>query len=157
MCYLYGLAQSKTEGQLIWHTDLMKAQEISAATGKPIFAFFTGSDWCPWCRKMQKDIFAKETFVQWAMDEVVLLELDFPRNKLLSPELIKQNRELQQIFQVKGYPTVWIFMLHKNENSEMYSISRFGALGYASGAEKGREEVKFMEEAEELLSRRESR
>ena len=67
------------EGELVWHTDFAKARELSDATHKPIFGFFTGSDWCGWCHKLEADVFAKEAFVTWAKKNVVLLELDFPK------------------------------------------------------------------------------
>src|ERR1041384_4506447 len=89
-----GMAQAKTakeEKELVWLTDVIKANELSQKTKKPIFAFFTGSDWCGWCIKLQKEVFAKEEFIKWAKENVVLLELDFPRMKQLPPELVQQN------------------------------------------------------------------
>jgi thioredoxin-related protein len=144
----------KKEEKLIWYTDMMKANEVSSASGKPLFAFFTGSDWCPWCIKLQKDVFAKPEFIKWAEKNVVLVELDFPRNKKLNPELTKQNRDLQQAFQVKGFPIVWMFFLHKNARDMNYTIEGLGSLGYPSGAERGQEELKFLKEANILLEKR---
>ena len=149
-------AQSIENKRLIWHTDLMKAQEVSVATGKPLFAFFTGSDWCPWCKKLQRDVFSKLEFIQWAEKNVVLLELDFPGNKAQSPAQIEQNTTLQQVFQVRGYPTVWLFFLHKEENNTNYRIERLGSLGYPSGAEAGKEERKFLKEATAILQKKEN-
>src|SRR5687767_88286 len=99
----YSIGQ-EVKGGLTWHTDVMKANEISKSSGKPIFAFFTGSDWCGWCHKLQRDVFAKQSFIDWAKKNVVLLELDFPRKKQLPQELAQQNGSLQQALQVQGYP-----------------------------------------------------
>lgn len=134
-----------------WHTDLMKAHEVSAKTKKPIFAFFTGSDWCGWCIKLQKDVFAKDEFITWAKKNVVLLELDYPRYKQLSPELTQQNQGLQQTFQVSGYPTIWMFNLTKKDTAKQFSIDAIGSLGYPQGAEPGKEEVKFLNDAAVLF------
>ena len=43
--------QTKTaeDKGLTWYTDIMKANEVSKTTNRPIFAFFTGSNWCAWC------------------------------------------------------------------------------------------------------------
>src|ERR1043165_8500840 len=98
----------KKEEHLAWYTDITKANEASQASNKPIFAFFTGSDWCGWCKKLERDVFSKQAFIQWAEQNVILLELDFPRNKTLSPELMQQNQSLQQAFQVRGFPTIWL-------------------------------------------------
>lgn len=143
---------SPAAGGLTWYTDVIKAQQQSNATRKPIFAFFTGSDWCGWCHKLQKDVFAKPAFIKWAKEKVILLELDFPRRKQLSPELTKQNSELQQAFQVGGYPTIWLFFLKKNDKTGKQDINALGSLGYPEGATRGEEEVKFLEGANKILA-----
>jgi protein disulfide-isomerase len=142
------------EKQLVWYTDLQKAQEQSKATNKPIFAFFTGSDWCGWCHKLQNEVFSKTAFVKWAHDKVILLELDFPRNKQLSPELQQQNSSLQQAFHVQGYPTCWLFYLTKDPASNNMNIEALGSLGYPRDPEQGKEEVKFLAEANQILSKK---
>jgi len=101
---LNGFAQQK---EIEWHTDVNKAINISVQTGKPLFFFFTGSDWCGWCKKLVKEVFVKQEFKAWATKNVVLVELDFPRRTPISEDLKKQNRELGQIFGVRGYPTGW--------------------------------------------------
>ena len=137
---------------LVWHTNLMEAQKISTSTKKPIFAFFTGSDWCGWCHKLQREVFAKQDFVAWANKNVVLLELDFPRGKTLPQELVEQNYSLQKQFQVNGYPTIWMFTMAKGASDNNFNLNPLGSLGYPSGAEKGREEVKFIENANAILA-----
>ena len=142
--------EKKTE-QLEWHTDLMKVHDLSEKSKKPIFAFFTGSDWCGWCIKLQKEVFAKEAFIEWAKKNVILLELDFPRTKQLPPALIQQNNSLQQAFNVSGYPAVWIFKTVKNNKEKKFTMDTYGSLGYPVGSEPGKEEVKFLEDANKLF------
>lgn len=150
-------AQSESTDGLTWHTDVMKANEVSKSTNKPIFAFFTGSDWCGWCKKLQADVFSKSEFIQWAKKNVVLLELDFPRGKTLSPELQQQNNSLQQTFQVRGYPTIWIFNLNKSADGQKFDIDSFGSLGYPQNAEPGREQVKFLEDAKSIFDHKKTK
>ena len=142
----------KTEGGLVWYSDIMKANEVAATAHKPLFAFFMGSDWCGWCRKLQHDVFAKPEFVQWAKKNVVLVELDFPRNKQLSPALVQQNASLQQTFQVQGYPTIWMFNLKKGADGQKMEIEALGSVGYPQGAVSGKEEVKFLSDANAILA-----
>jgi len=141
-----------TTEELEWHTRMETAQQKSVETGKPIFAFFTGSDWCGWCHKLQADVFAKPEFKKWAAENVILLELDFPRRKKLEPELAAQNNELRQVFRVTGYPTCWVFKLQLNEGTNQMNILPYGSLGYPSGAVKGKEQVKFLDTANQILS-----
>ncbi|MBS1589642.1 MAG: thioredoxin family protein [Bacteroidetes bacterium] len=146
-------AQSKKENGLVWYNDVNKANEVSLKTKKPIFAFFTGSDWCGWCHKLQREVFAKKEFENWAKKNVVLLEIDFPRNKKLPKEIVEQNASLQEAFKVQGYPTIWIFFLEKNAEKK-FNISPLGSLGYPEGAEAGKEEVKFLANANAVLKKK---
>jgi thioredoxin-related protein len=143
--------KSEKKGELVWYTDINKAQELSTKSKKPIFAFFTGSDWCGWCHRLQANVFAKTEFVDWAKKNVILLELDFPRNKQLTPELAEQNQGLQQAFQVRGYPTIWIFYMKQEGKEKKFSISALGSLGYPQGAEPGKEQLKFLTDANNVL------
>ncbi|MDG2058526.1 MAG: thioredoxin family protein [Flavobacteriales bacterium] len=125
-----------------WNTDMNKAIEISHNTEKPLMLFFTGSDWCGWCIKLQKAVFSKPDFVKWATKNVVLVELDFPRRTKISEELTAQNRNLQQMFGVRGYPTVWFVtpevtdgkVNFKNLGSQ--GASPLDAKGWIAGANK---------------------
>ncbi|HTA62979.1 MAG TPA: thioredoxin family protein [Bacteroidia bacterium] len=140
------------QNQLTWHTNLTEASQLAIKTGKPIFAFFTGSDWCGWCVRLQKSVFEKEAFITWAQKNVVLLELDFPRRKQLSPELTQQNNQLQQNFQVTGYPTVWLFKPTHDVKTNQLQITALGKLGYPAGAAQGQEAEKFLETANGILN-----
>ncbi|MBK9285139.1 MAG: thioredoxin family protein [Sphingobacteriaceae bacterium] len=137
---------------LTWYTNLMEAHEISKKKKKPVFAFFTGSDWCGWCKKLQADVFAKKEFVDWAKKNVILLEVDFPRMKALDPALQQQNNNLQQSFGVMGYPTIWMFNMIKNDSAKTFGIDPVGSLGYPVGALQGAEQIKFLHTADSLLN-----
>ena len=60
-----------------WFTSLDLAQAEARKSGKPILADFTGSDWCPWCVKLRKEVFNTKQFKDWAAKSVVLLEVRF--------------------------------------------------------------------------------
>ena len=112
-----------------WNVRLEKAFAESKESGKPIMANFTGSDWCGWCKKLTKSVFVHQEFKDWADDNVILLELDYPRRKSLPADLKEQNRGLQQAFRVSGYPTIWVFYLDKDDNGQ-FQIDPLGKTGY---------------------------
>ncbi|HFC01299.1 MAG TPA: thioredoxin family protein [Phaeodactylibacter sp.] len=112
-----------------WLVSIDEAYKLSKKTGKPILANFTGSDWCGWCKRLTKSVFAKESFKKWADKNVVLLELDFPRRKTLPKEIRQQNYQLQQVFKVSGYPTIWVFKLDKDDKGQ-FQIEGLGKTGY---------------------------
>jgi len=115
-----------------WLVDINQAYEISKKTGKPIMANFTGSDWCGWCKKLKAEVFDKPEFKKWAKENVVLVELDFPRRKVIPDNIKQQNAGLQQAFKVTGYPTIWVFNMGKDDKGQ-YSIEALGKTGYVKG------------------------
>lgn len=88
-----------------WLTDYDSASRVSISEGKPLMVLFTGSDWCGWCIRLQREVFSDTTFVNWSKN-VVLVEIDFPRDKFQSSELKRQNQNLQNLWNIQGYPTV---------------------------------------------------
>jgi len=89
-----------------WLNDYKKAQEEAKASNKFLLLDFTGSDWCGWCKKFDKEILSQSQFKDYARENLVLVELDFPRARLQSPELKRQNQELANQYQVQGFPTI---------------------------------------------------
>lgn len=117
--------------ELVWHNNLDNAIEVSQKTGKPILLFFTGSDWCGWCHRLQNEVFKMPEFTAWANQNVVLMEVDFPRYTALTPAMQNQNNHLQQEFAVQGYPTVWFVNSSKKDGQVTYE--RLGSTGYLAG------------------------
>ncbi len=93
--------------ELKWETDINKAISASNKTKKPMLLFFTGSDWCGWCIRLQKEVLKTPEFAAWAKKNVVLVELDYPRSKPQTDAIKNQNNGLQQTFGIQGFPTVY--------------------------------------------------
>jgi thioredoxin-related protein len=89
-----------------WLNDYKRAQQEAKASNKFLLLDFTGSDWCGWCKKLDKEVLSQSQFKDYARENLVLLEVDFPRSKPQDPELRKQNQELAQQYQVGGFPTI---------------------------------------------------
>ncbi|WP_310560299.1 thioredoxin family protein [Flavobacterium sp.] len=117
--------------ELKWETDINKAIKVSNKTKKPMLLFFTGSDWCGWCIRLQKEVLRTPEFATWANKNVVLVELDFPRKNLQSEEIKAQNNGMQQAFGVRGYPTVYFATAKIKEGKP--SFTGIGSTGYVAG------------------------
>jgi protein disulfide-isomerase len=100
-----------------WITSYTKAVELAKESGKPILADFTGSDWCPPCMKLAKQVLDTKAFEEWAADKVVLLKLDFPNRKPQDAATRKQNAELSNKYKIEGYPTVMLISADGKEYS----------------------------------------
>ena len=126
-----GLQILQAQEGLTWHTDINKAVELSRKEQKPLFLFFTGSDWCGWCIRLQNEVFKKPEFIQWAKEKVILVELDFPRRTPQSDALRQQNMQLQQVFQVRGYPSV--YFVKPTTVDGKTNFDQLGQTGYVAG------------------------
>lgn len=110
-----------------WLTDVPKAQEQARKETKLVFLDFTGSDWCSWCIKLKKEVFDTKEFKEYADQNLVLVEVDFPQKKKQSEEMKKANSALQKKYGIQGYPTIIVL------NAEGKKV---GELGYMKGGPK---------------------
>jgi protein disulfide-isomerase len=118
--------------ELEWQTDISKAVSLSSKIKKPMLMFFTGSDWCGWCIRLQKEVLKTPEFAKWAKENVILVELDFPKVNNQTDAIKAQNAQLNSFFQVKGYPTVWFARGAKTKDDKI-SFDALGSTGYVAG------------------------
>ena len=97
------LASAATKG---WTSDFEAAKAQAKKEGKALLVEFTGSDWCPPCKKLHKEVFSQSDFVKKASEDFVLVELDFPRKTKIDAKLKEQNEKLAEKYKVRGFPTV---------------------------------------------------
>lgn len=110
-----------------WLTDYAQALTTAKAQSKPVLIDFTGSDWCGWCIKLDREVFSKEEFKNYAAQKLILLKVDFPRRKALPAREQAQNEQLATQYGIQGFPTVVV--LKPNG-------SKAGELGYMPGGPK---------------------
>ncbi len=89
--------------------NLDEALAKAKAEGKLVYACFSGSDWCYWCKKLKKEVLSDPLFVAGVMDDYVLVFIDSPENKaLLSNRAKAENEKLTQKYGIRGFPTALI-------------------------------------------------
>ena len=107
LAFLFSVALAiSAQAEPNWQTDYKKAQDEAKASHKLLFLDFTGSDWCGYCIRLDKEILSKPQFKDYASKNLILLEIDFPRRKSQSDAVKKQNEELAQTYQIEGFPTI---------------------------------------------------
>ncbi len=114
-------------GELQWLTDVPKAVQEAKAGNKLVLLDFTGSDWCGWCIRLDKEVFSQPEFADYAKKNLVLVEVDFPNKKVQTTELKKANQALQEKYKIQGYPT--LILLDKDGK-------QVGQMGYEPGGPK---------------------
>lgn len=93
-------------GAAEWETDFAKASAAAKQADKYMLLDFSGSDWCGWCIKLDKEVFSKPEFKAYAEKNLVCVLVDFPRRKTQSAELKKQNESLSRKYGIEGFPTI---------------------------------------------------
>lgn len=119
-----------------WETDFEAALKKAKAENKVVLVNFTGSDWCGWCKRLQREVFMEDTFKTYAAQNLVLLELDFPKYKQLPESQQRKNRELANKYGIRGFPTV--LLMDEDEGVLLQT-------GYKAGGAEAY--VKHLEEA----------
>jgi thioredoxin-related protein len=99
------IGKAAPQNDTLWQTNYKQALEQAAKQRKNILLHFTGSDWCPYCIQMDKEVLSKPEFETFAAENLVLVKLDFPRSKRLPPGEREQNNRLGQQFSIEGFPT----------------------------------------------------
>lgn len=115
---------SKPAAAAGWMESMDEAVKQAKASNKLILSDFTGTDWCIWCKRLKAEVFDTKAFKDWAAKNVVLLELDYPRNKTQSDAVKKQNKELLKKYKIEGFPTI-LFLKADGEEA--------GRTGYVKG------------------------
>ena len=132
-------------------SDYDAARERAKANGRHMMLFFTGSDWCKWCKRLEKEVFVKPEFLSSATNEFELVVLDFPKDK--SKQTEAQRKCYERLFRkfkprfpmvavidacdeslifksgyIKGASVKWLENLYRN----LYKKMRLDALDKAS-------------------------
>ena len=91
-----------------WLTSLPKALEQAKKESKLVLLDFNGSDWCPPCIQLKKDVFGSSEFKKFAKENLVLVDVDFPRRKSQPKDQATANEALSEKFKVESFPTILV-------------------------------------------------
>ena len=112
-----------------WQTDYKAALATAAKEKKMVLLDFTGSDWCGWCIKLDKETFDQPAFKSHADQKLVLVKLDYPHDKPQSDAVKAQNDALAKQYNIEGFPTLVLL------DSSGKEIGR--NVGYLAGGPEG--------------------
>lgn len=127
-----------------WRTDYAQALNDSQTSHKPLLLFFTGSDWCSVCKKLENAVLHEAEVVSFIESEFIPVMLDYPRSFQLSEELTRQNDTLNKQFRIQGYPTV----IACCDDEKPYGL----LLGYSGNRDETVQNLKSMAVAGSVLA-----
>jgi thioredoxin-related protein len=113
----------------VFETDFEEAAETARNSNRYMLLDFSGSDWCGWCIRLDKEVFGKKEFQKYAKENLACVLLDFPRRKSLKKSLKEQNEALQRKYEVRGFPSV-IVLSPKGDFVTKTGYREGGAAGY---------------------------
>ncbi len=96
----------KEEMKMEWLTDYNEARKLAAEENKILFLSFSGSDWCGWCIKLDREVLETPEFRGWAAKNAILVKIDFPTGIPQSAAQKSHNEALARYYGVEGFPTV---------------------------------------------------
>lgn len=99
----FSLLGSVYAGGQSWITDLNEGIELAKKENKLILAEFTGSDFCPPCKFMDKNVFSKEAFINKASEDYILVVIDAPKG---DRAVAAKNEKYFVKYGVRMLPTV---------------------------------------------------
>lgn len=117
--------------EIKWEKDLATAIKKAKSKNLPIMIDIY-TDWCIWCKELDKNTYANEKVIETAK-KIVSVKLN--------PETSKEGEEIAKKYGVKGYPTI-LFI-----NADGFVLENVG--GYVEGEKF----VPYMKNAIEKLSK----
>lgn len=101
---------AQTTSTPVGFTDnLDEAFALSRADGRFIYACFSGSDWCGWCRRLEREVLSRQTFLDAVTNDYILVYIDSPSNTdVLSERARVENPKITERYRISGFPTALI-------------------------------------------------
>lgn len=124
--------ENALSSEIDWQTNFEVAKEKSAAEKKPLFLYFSGSDWCPWCKEMESEILTTPAFKEALGQKMIFMKVDFPKKELLDHRILKQNEKLANDYNVQSFPTIVLL----DSNLKVIDVLHFEGDGGAVFAQK---------------------
>jgi thioredoxin-related protein len=123
---IVGFTQLKAQ---VWYTNCDSALNLSEKKQRPVLMVFSGSDWCSNCIIFKKTILDSELFISYAKDNLILLNIDFPRKKknLQEPNMVAYNDKMAEKYNPRGYFPYVLLLDHSGDVAAVVDHQNDGA------------------------------
>ena len=93
-----------------WFVNYGPAAEKTRRENRSLFILCTGADWCPPCKRLDKEVLRSDEFKEYAAKNLVLLYLNFPRRTPQPAGQMKHNRDIRRKFGFRGGVPSYLLM-----------------------------------------------
>lgn len=111
-----------------WHSEYSQAIAKSQAQGKPLIILFTGTQWCPACMQLERDVLANPQFTRALANRFVFLKAEFPDRSFRSMQR-SPYYSLMTRYDVQAFPTL-VVINEKGDRLHTVSYQGSGVEGY---------------------------
>lgn len=94
------------ESALVWETDYAKARKRALAENRPLFLYYTGSDWCILCRKLDKTIFSDQAIQKNLQENWVPVKLDELRKRRMPKARERHLDQVKRMYKIQAPPAM---------------------------------------------------
>lgn len=118
LCLVVSCASFAQKSELKWSNNFEKTLKKAKKNKKPIIMYFSGSDWCSPCKKLDADFFHSTQFLEQS-DKFNLVLVDIPRRvDIISEKQMEKNKALLSKYNKgKSFPMV-VFMSYRGKVKE---------------------------------------
>jgi protein disulfide-isomerase len=119
-----------------WIEDYHTAEALAVESAKALLLFFTGSDWCLWCRKLEREVLSEEALSTAISEVAIPLRIDFPQRMKLPPKQRRSNAKLKDAWKVESIPSVILYDPISGKELWRHGYARLDAADYAISIRK---------------------
>ncbi|MGY6648473.1 thioredoxin family protein [Wenyingzhuangia sp. IMCC45574] len=118
ICLAVSCCVFSQKSELKWSQNFEKTLKKAKKNKKPIILYFSGSDWCAPCKKLDADFFHSTQFLE-VSKKFNLVLVDIPRRvDIISEKQMERNKELLKKYNKrKSFPLV-VFMNSRGKVKE---------------------------------------
>lgn len=106
--------------QITKYNDWDIAKQQSELKGKNILIILTGAEWCKPCVKMEKNVIENKQFIEYANQNLVILEINIPRNQNYNSKIMKDYVYFKNKYSTNALP---IMILVDKNGTEKIRLS----------------------------------
>lgn len=122
-----------------WLSSYQEALSQAQRDNKFVLLFFTGSDWCSWCGRLEQEVLSRPEFADAMSDRFVFVKVDYPAGQKPPKSIMDQNQQLKKRYSINSFPTLVII-----DNKEHV----IGQTGYREGGP-----VRFAQHLRSIIDR----
>jgi thioredoxin-related protein len=116
-----------------WNDSYKIAIQKAEQSHKNILIYFSGSDWSSWSQKQKNELLNTSYFQDYAANNLVLLQVDFPYGKYPSSDIIA----LKKAYQVYGFPSFVLIQPDGSIIKKCFGYLPGGYLGFKEWIDSG--------------------